>query len=254
MLSKTWRSVTLAAAVLVAAACGAKGNETSQADQMSDADNMGSMGSMGGMSSASAMSDGVEYTIVLKSTWTAERFPFEYPEAGTFTGPHFSGLIGASHSRSYSIFAVGSRPTPGLEKLSEEGKPAPLDGEIRTAIGAGTAASLVTSGPLRNFKDSLVATVRVDADHPLVSVVAMIAPSPDWFAGVSNVNLLENGEWVASRTLDLWAYDSGGDDGATYKAADQDNNPKKPTSRAADRHFAPQGTALAVGTVTITRN
>ena len=252
MLSKTWRSVTLVAAALVVAACG-KGNESSQANQMSDADNMGGMGTMGGMSSASAMSDGVEYTVVLKSSWTAGRFPFEYPEAGAFTGPHFSGLIGAAHNPSYSLFAVGSRPTPGLEKLSEEGKPMPLDGEIRAAIEAGSAASLVTSGPLRDFKDSLVATVRVDADHPLVSVVAMIAPSPDWFAGVSNVNLRENGEWVASRTLDLWAYDSGGDDGATYKAADQDNNPKKPTSQARDRHFAPRGTALSVGTVTITR-
>jgi len=68
------------------------------------------------------------------------------------------------------------------------------------------------------------------------------------------VNLRENGEWVALRTLDLLAYDSGGDDGTTYKAADQDNNPKKATSQNRDRHFAPQGAPLAVGTVTITRN
>ena len=60
--------------------------------------------------------------------------------------------------------------------------------------------------------------------------------------------------WVASRTLDLWSYDSGGDDGTTYKAADQDNTPKKATTENRDRHFAPKGTALAVGTVTITRN
>lgn len=250
MRNKTWRFVALAAAVVIAAACSGKDKGMARAEQASDSDNMGSMGSM---SSASAMSDGVEYTIVLKSSWTAGRFPFEYPEAGAFTGPHLSGLIGASHNPSYAIFAPGSRPTPGLEKLSEEGKHMPLDGEIRAAIQAGSAASLFESGPLRDFKDSLVATVRVDADHPLVSLVAMIAPSPDWFAGVSNVNLWENGEWIASRTLDLWAYDSGGDDGATYKAADQDNNPKKPTSEARDRHFAPRGTALAVGTVTITR-
>ena len=250
MLNKTWRFVALTSAVLIAAACTQKDSGMSRTEQPSDSDNMGSMG---GMSSASAMSDGVEYTIVLKSNWTQARFPFEYPEAGTFTGAHFSGLIGAAHSPTYAIFGVGSRPTPGLEKLSEEGKHTPLDGEIRAAIQSGIAASLVESGPLRDFKDSLVATVRVDADHPLVSLVAMIAPSPDWFTGVSNVNLRENGEWVQSRSLDLWAYDSGGDDGSTYKAADQDNNPKKPTSQATDRHFAPGGKALAVGTVTIKR-
>lgn len=248
MRNQAWQFVALAAAVVIGGACSRKDSGMARAEQAS-----GNMGSMTSMSSASAMSDGVEYTIVLKSTWTQDRFPFEYPEAGTFTGPHFSGLIGASHNPSYSIFAVGSKPTAGLEKLSEEGKHMPLDTEIRSAIQGGSVASLVTSGPLRDFKDSLVATVRVDADHPLLSVVAMIAPSPDWFAGVSNVNLRENGEWVSSRTLDLWAYDSGGDDGATYKAADQDNSPKKLTSQAMDRHFAPNGRALAVGTVTITR-
>ncbi|HKA60429.1 MAG TPA: spondin domain-containing protein [Gemmatimonadales bacterium] len=250
MLHKTWRFVALASAVLIAAACSKKESGMSRTGQASDSGNMGSMSGMSGMS---AMSDSVEYTIVLKSSWTKARFPLEYPEAGTFTGPHFSGLIGAAHNSSYAIFTVGSRPTAGLEKLSEEGKHAPLDSEIRKAIESGAATSLVESGPLRNFGDSLVATVRVDANHPLLSLVAMIAPSPDWFTGVSNVNLRENGEWVASRSLDLWAYDSGGDDGMTYKAADQDNNPKKPTEQSKDRHFAPKGMALAVGTVTITR-
>ena len=106
---------------------------------------------------------------------------------------------------------------------------------------------------MRDFKDSLVATVLVDADHPLVSLVAMVAPSPDWFTGVADVNLMENGAWAASRTVELWAYDSGGDDGVTYKAPDKDTNPKKPTSRETSRHFAPNGAALPVGTVTITR-
>ena len=112
---------------------------------------------------------------------------------------------------------------------------------------------LFESDALRDFKDSLVVSVRVDAEHPLLSLVAMIAPSPDWFTGVANVDLRENGEWVASKTLELWAYDSGGDDGSTYKAPDNDNNPKQPISRTVSRHFAPRGTPMPVGMVTITR-
>lgn len=248
------RLVTLTAALLVAA-CGRKDGGMNRSEQMSDTGSMGSMGSMGGSTSGmAAMAGGVEYTIVLKSWWTKDRFPFEYPEAGAFTGPHFSGLIGAAHNPSYAVFAVGARPTPGLERLSEEGKHAPLDAEIRAAITSGSAAALFESDALRDFGDSLVATVRVDSDHPLVSLVAMVAPSPDWFTGVANVNLMENGAWAQSRTLELWAYDSGGDDGATYRAPDQDNTPKQPTAQARTRHFAPNGTPLAVGTVTITRN
>ncbi len=178
-----------------------------------------------------------EYTVIIKSTWTKATHPFEYP-----SGAHFSGMIGASHNAKYSIFAVGRRPTPGLERLSEEGKHSPLDTEIRTAIDQGNALMLFESGGLKNWKDSMVATVRVDPAH-----------SPDWFTGASSVNLIENGTWVARRTLTLPAYDSGGDDGKTYKAPDRDTNPKKPTTRAATRHFVVNGRVKPVATVTFVR-
>jgi len=199
-------------------------------------------------------SDVVEYTVVLKSTWTAANHPFEYPAAGALTGPHFSGLIGASHDGLYALFAEGARPTPGLEALSEQGKHSPLDEEIRSAAATGSVGQLFESGPLKDFGDSLVTTVRVDAAHPMVSLVAMIAPSPDWFTGVANVQLMENGGWVSSRTLTLNAYDSGGDDGATYKAPDRDTSPKKPTMIARTRHFVSNGATVPVATLTIRRS
>jgi hypothetical protein len=189
-----------------------------------------------------------EYRVVVRSTWTARSHPLEYP-----SGAHFSGLIGASHNANYSIFALGRRPTPGLERLSEEGKHSPLGDEIRAAIAAGNALELFETGGLKNFKDSLVATIHVDAAHPMVSVVNMVAPSPDWFTGASSVNLAENGAWVKSRTLILPAYDSGGDDGTTYKAADRNANPKKPTSRSTNRHFVVKGKVRPVATLVLTR-
>ena len=190
----------------------------------------------------------VEYTVIVKSTWTKVSHPFEYP-----SGAHFSGMIGASHNAKYSIFAIGRRPTPGLERLSEEGKHSPLDTEIRTAIDQGNALMLFESGGIKNWRDSMVATVRVDAAHPLVSVVNMVAPSPDWFTGASDVNLADNGAWITRRTVTLYAYDSGGDDGTTYKAKDKDTNPKKPTTRAATRHFVVRGRVKPVATVTFVR-
>jgi hypothetical protein len=191
-----------------------------------------------------------EYTVVVKSSWTAANHPYQYPAPEA----HFSGLIGATHTPAFSLFTEGSRPTPGLERLSEQGQHSPLDQEIRAAITAGSAGVLFVSEPLRNLRDSLVAVVRVDQAHPLVSLVAMIAPSPDWFTGVRNVDLVENGAWAASRTLNLEAYDSGGDDGTTYKAVDRDTSPKKPTTKATTRHFVVNGVAVPVGTVTFTRN
>jgi len=191
---------------------------------------------------------GAVYRVIIKSTWTKATHPYEYP-----SDAHFSGLIGASHNAHYSIFAVGRRPTPGLERLSEEGKHGPLNDEIRAAIDAGNALELFETGGLKDFRDSMVTTVHVDPAHHLVSVVNMVAPSPDWFTGASSVDLLENGTWVASRTLRLPAYDSGGDDGKTYKAPDRDTKPKKPTTRAATRHFVKNGQPVPVATLKLIR-
>ena len=100
-----------------------------------------------------------------------------------------------------------------------------------------SAALLENDAPLKDHSQTLTAEVGVDGAHPRVSLVAMIAPSPDWFAGVAGVSLMEGGQYVAEKTVDLYAHDSGGDDGTTYTAADQDNNPKKATSAASPKHF-----------------
>lgn len=209
--------------------------------------------SAGGVTMSEASPRGAEYQVTLRSTWTEANHPFEYPEAGVVTGPHFSGLIGAAHGGQFELFAEGKTPSPGLERLSEEGKHDPLNREIQAAIAAGRAGMLFESDPLRDFSQSAVAKVRVDERNPNVSAVAMIAPSPDWFAGVRNLSLRENGQWVQSRTVTLYGYDSGGDTGTTYKAPDMDANPKQPTRLAKDPHFVKNGQLIPVGTLTFTK-
>jgi hypothetical protein len=200
-----------------------------------------------------AMAEGAEYLVTLTGTWTAVSHPFEYPEAGALTGPHFSGLIGASHNGGYALIQEGSTPTPGLEKLSEEGKHSPLDEEIKAAIQGGKALMLFETDPIKDFSKSVTTKVKVNDQFPLVSAAAMIAPSPDWFTGAANVNLKEGGNWVASKTVTLYAWDSGGDDGTTYKASDLDTNPKKPTTMASTPHFVVEGRPVPVATLTFTR-
>jgi len=195
----------------------------------------------------------VKYSVEFTPLWTKANFPFEYPDTSLIHKPHFSGLIGTAHNASYHIFAEGRMPTPGLERLSEEGKHDPLDAEIKAAIAAGNAVALSESEPLRDFTQTAKTEVMVDDAHPMVSIVAMIAPSPDWFAGVSDVNLMENGAWVPSKTLDVNPWDSGGDDGTTYLADDVDTNPKKPTMLNESRHVMKDGKVMPVARITFTR-
>lgn len=84
----------------------------------------------------------------------------------------------------------------------------------------------------------------------MVSLVGMIAPSPDWFYGVSAVSLQKRGEWIPSLSLTAYAWDSGGDAGTTYMAEDQDLDPKGKTMRADTPHFVQRGQAVPVGVLT----
>ena len=206
-------------------------------------------------SGAQAAEDSASYTVTVTPLWLPANFPVEYPKAGIFTGPHFSGVIGASHDERFNLFKLGSMPSAGLERLSEMGKHDPLDAEIKAAMGAGGVGALFESDPNKELPTKVqVFTIKVDAKHPLVSMAQMIAPSPDWFAGVANVNLMDGSKFVAEKTVDEMAYDSGGDDGTTYTADDVDNNPKKSTSMASPKHFAANGKPIPVAHVTFKRN
>ncbi len=202
---------------------------------------------------SAAPATSAQYKITFIRLWTKKTHPFEYPEPGLLTGPHLSGLIGATTAGGYEIYKVGTPPTPGLERLSEEGKHSPLDQEIKNAIAAGKAGALFETGPIRDASKTETVNVTVTTRFPMVSAVAMVAPSPDWFAGVADVNLMEGGKWVSKKTVDLFAYDSGGDDGNTYKAPDKDTNPKKPTTLANTPHFVIKGERPPVARLVFTK-
>lgn len=203
---------------------------------------------------ATAMPEGpVKYRAEITPLWTKENFPIEYPDTSLIHKPHFSGLIGTAHRADFHLFTEGQMPSPGLERLSEEGKHDPLDAEIKAAVATGAALALAESEPLKDFTQTATAEVSVDGTHPLVTLVAMIAPSPDWFLAVPDVNLMENGAWVSSKTVDAYAWDSGGDDGTTYLADDKDTNPKKPTSKNQSRHFLKDGQPMPVARITFTK-
>lgn len=198
--------------------------------------------------SAQAGESGPRYEILFNSVWTAANHPLDYPD-----NAHHSGLIGATHADSYAIFLDGGIATEGLEALAERGSHKPLDAEIRKAIGKGEAGALFESAAQLVLPGTLKAEFTADERHPLVSAVAMIAPSPDWFTGISNVALMQDGKWANEVMVTLWAWDAGTDSGATYKAADADTRPRQSVRLNAGAHFRMAGEVKPVGTAIIRR-
>lgn len=209
------------------------------------------LAAIGFSASALAASQTATYEMVFVPTWTSASHPLEYP----IGKGHFSGLIGATHKANYQIFSKGKKPTPGLENLSEHGKHSPLDSEIQSAIKAGTAGTMIeTTEAIRGpVHQPVTTTFKISKQFPLVTMVAMIAPSPDWFVGVRNVQLYSNGKWVPTITKIAYAWDSGGDDGKSYLSEDKDTNPKKKTQLADTKHFVQHGKRVPVGVFVFTR-
>jgi hypothetical protein len=87
----------------------------------------------------------------------------------------------------------------------------------------------------------------VSLSHPLVTLVSMVAPSPDWFVGVSSLGLLENGDWVEERVVELFPYDAGTDGGTTYQSANQPTTPREPIRRLSEPPLTVDGAVAPMG-------
>ena len=103
--------------------------------------------------------------------------------------------------------------------MAETGSKSPLDSEIDSLIDEGSACTKISGAGINPSPGKVSVTFTASQDCPLVSVVTMIAPSPDWFVGVSGLGLYENGEWVSHKVVELAPYDAGTDSGASYNSA-----------------------------------
>lgn len=163
-----------------------------------------------------------EYAVTFESTWSNATHPGALPG-----GAHYSPLIGAVHSGAVEFWAPGGLATPGMESMAETGATTLLRSEINAAIGAGTALRRLT-GPGLGTPSTATITAQLDTDHSQLTLVTMIAPSPDWFVGVAGLELLEDGRWIDEVTVPLYAWDAGTDSGTAFTSSNQNTNPQEP--------------------------
>lgn len=167
-----------------------------------------------------------EYTVTFNATWSAQTHPTDdFPTSNA----HFSGLVGAMHNDNVTFWAEGQVATVGIELMAEKGSKAELLTEIDAAIAAGFADLQLSGGGIGLSPGAVsIGPFTVNQSHPKMSLVSMIAPSPDWFVGVNGLSLLDaNGEWIDNLVAELYPYDSGTDDGAEYRSGNVDSVPRE---------------------------
>jgi hypothetical protein len=187
------------------------------------------------------------YRVTFDQTWS------EATHAVPAT-PHFSALIGGTHDARVRFWQPGSLASEGIRLMAERGRQSPLDLEVDAARQAGTAEHVLVGGrPPSGSPGTDQLEFAISQQYPLVTLVSMVAPSPDWFVGVESLPLFENGQWVEERTVLLVPWDAGTDSGTDFDSKDRPTRPPQPINRIGSPPLGANGSAAPMGSFRFTR-
>lgn len=178
----------------------------------------------------------VSYKVIFNATWSEITHPNFFPDGG-----HLSPMVTWSHSIENIVFKTGEEATGGIKLMAETGGTAPLRAEVIELGNRGFIYDFEI-GKRIDAPNVQEVVLTLTENKSLVSVVSMIAPSPDWFLSAHNVRLFENGNWIDNQTVDAVLYDSGTDSGEEFNAKDLVTTPKGTIQRFVGAPSNPLGT------------
>lgn len=167
------------------------------------------------------------YTVTFTGNWSVATHPTDFPT----NADHFSSAVGMVHRDGAILFEEGDLASQGIEEMAESGSNGTLESEVGDMISAGMARSYFSGGGLSTGMSERTFEIEVSSEFPLVSVVSMIAPSPDWYVAAENVELFTNSVFVETVMLEGLSYDSGTDSGSTFTSSNDDTDPAENIAR-----------------------
>lgn len=188
------------------------------------------------------------YLVTFDSSWSRQTHPTEWPDDA-----HYSGLIGGTHNDKVMFWAEGQPASPGIQAMAERGRKSPLDQEVMDAIAAGSAQHVLSGDAIGRSPGAVALEFEVSVNFPRVTLVSMVAPSPDWFVGVAGLPLLVDNQWVDRHVATLYPWDAGTDSGASYASPDVRTSPAALVQRLLGAPFLNAGVVPPLGTMTFTR-
>ena len=189
----------------------------------------------------------VEYEVFFDASWSAETHPDSFPG-----GAHWSPLTGGTHQIHSFPWGDGLLASTGVELVAETGSRTIFENEILVEAAAGRASSDLIQGSGTNSPGSVTTTFTVTPEFPRVTLITMIAPSPDWFAGTAGLPLFQGGRYRDGLIYSLQPYDAGSDDGTNYTSSNAESTPHVPVFEITGFPFEVGNSAPPVGSYTFT--
>lgn len=169
------------------------------------------------------------FEVTFTSNWTQTAHP--HPSGSLPGNAHWSKLVGTSHNNNIVFFEMGGIATQGVENIAEQGSNTVFFSEVDAAINAGNAWELIDGDGLSTAEGEIIVSFEPHEDFPFLSLLSMIAPSPDWMIAINSIPLMDGaGEWIDEINIDLYPYDAGTDSGVDYTSPNNDTNPQEPIS------------------------
>lgn len=162
----------------------------------------------------------VQYKVLVSLDWSKAKFPDQYPD-----NAHFSRLIGVVNKKGVTIFEIDQLASAGIKKMAETGDISPLDSEIDKMVMDAKALNKIIASNLSMGVGEIEFMIDISKEYSYVSLVSMIAPSPDWFIACNNVSLFIDNAFVDKKEINLMVYDSGTDSGTYFTSEDMMSEP-----------------------------
>lgn len=164
------------------------------------------------------------YRVVFKGAFTKDAL---IPDVVIPGNAHFTTLIGGVHNAGVSFWEVGGLASPGTERMAELG----TTGTLRSEVIASQphTSDVIEVGVDFGVTPSTAFEVEMSGKHASMTLATMIAPSPDWFAGVSSMPLLQSdGSWRDHGLVELFPYDAGTENGDGFSLNNDATTPHQP--------------------------
>lgn len=165
------------------------------------------------------------YSCEFTNLWSGARHPIFYPSDARWSPPN----LGA-HSDGYSMWYPGTNASVGVENVAESGNPEVL---LEEFLNATELTGDFVTGNLtfnREQQQQILPDIVVSREHPLLSSITMIAPSPDWFSGFYDYDPRnERGNsWSNEFIILTYPYDAGTEQGYMFNTTNDAEDPHKP--------------------------
>ena len=181
----------------------------------------------------------VKYKVTFNFNWNQNDYASDYP-----SNAHFSKLIGWSHKPDNDFFENGTLASAGIQSMAETGQTETLEVELRSKIEAGEGYLQILGSSLGSGVEESEIEIEVDQTNSAITLATMIAPSPDWYVAIVNIDLQHGGEFIKELTVEAQSYDAGTDSGTDFTSP---NSPSSPKGVIGDLQYSSLGDLGAVG-------